>query len=267
MFVGMTGFGTAQVEDKWGVVRIDIRSWNGRGLDVSIRGPFLLTEWESLLRRELKRVGISRGTVRVDVFVQLRNVEYEVSVNEGLLSSLLRECSKFSQLSEQISVYEAVNIPGVVQYYPKDTSQITSSLLKAFHQAVKTLVDMRRKEGQEMFRVVHGLVREISDLSEKIRKRVRLLDKTGFFDKREDLSTLRKDVYEEVKRLKMNIKNFRSKMRSSGAKGRALDFIAQEILREANTFLAKIVDTELSNYALSVKLCADRIREVVQNVE
>ncbi len=267
MFSGMTGFGTVQVEEEWGTVRVEVRSWNGKGLDISIRGPFLLPEWEYVLRQEIKAFGIYRGTIRVDLFVQVRNAEYEVVVNKGLMSSLLEGLSEYPQLNEKFSIYDAVKIPGLVQYYLKDPSRITPSLLGAVRQAVKSLMDMRKKEGREIFQLVQFLVKESADLSRKIEERVHDLDKAGFFDIREETSSFRKDVHEEVKRLKMNIKIFRNKMREKGPKGKAMDFIAQEILREANTFLAKIVDAELSGYALALKLRADRIREVVQNVE
>ncbi len=268
MFCGMTGFGVGQEENQRVEVRAEIRSWNNRGLDILVKGPLLFPEWESSVRQRVKEKGIFRGSVRVDIFVHLREAEYNVVVNKGLLHSLLKEISGLPAINlDTLSFCDLMRVPGLVQFSLKDPSEVVPPILRAVDRALRALIKCRQEEGREMFLIVQQLMNEIVDLSNKMKTRLDVLDREGFFAVGEDVHTLRKDVYEEISRLKMNIKIFKQKMKQKGPKGRELDFIAQEILREANTFLAKIVDRDLSLLALSMKVKVDRIREVVQNVE
>ncbi len=266
VFVGMTGYGVGEVESPRASIRIEVRSWNSKGLDISVRGGFLLPEWEAVVREEVHRSGVQRGNIRVDVFVRPRQVDYAVIINYGLWRSLQRELTKIG-VGGTLSVADAMAVPGLISTSLKNPSQIVPDLKRALQKALRGLHVFRHKEGIRMEKVVRRLISKVEVLFSRIARRISALDKQGFFLQDQESGYKRKDVHEELKRLKMNIDMFLIEMKKTGAKGKRLDFISQEIMREANTMLAKIADARVAKYALELRMVVDRIREVVQNVE
>ncbi len=266
VFVGMTGYGVGEVESPRASIRVEVRSWNSKGLDISVRGGFLLPEWEAVVREEVHRSGVQRGSVRVDVFVRPRQMDYTVIINYGLWRSLQRELSNIG-VKGALSMADVMAVPGLVSTSVKNPSQIVPDLKKALKKALRELHSFRQKEGLRMERVVRRLISQAGGLFSRIARRISSLDRQGFFLQDQESGYKRKDVHEELKRLKMNIDMFLIEMKKTGAKGKRLDFISQEIMREANTMLAKIADAKVAKYALELRMVVDRIREVVQNVE
>ncbi len=261
--IGMTGFGVGQVSLPDFSVRVEIRSWNSKGLDISIKGNLPFSSWESIIRKDLLLSGLHRGHIRVDIYVKIRNAEYDVEFNKSFINSLL-EALKREGLEVNISISELFSIPDVLYVEMKEDKRLLKAIRSALSFAIDGWNKQRQKEGRQMEGLVRGQMKKAKSLFERLSKRVRLLDAKGSF---EDLQTKGKDVFEELKRLEMNLGLFDKVMEGSGPKGKELDFISQEILREANTFLAKVVDAKASRYALGIKVAADRIREVLQNVE
>ncbi len=265
---GMTGFGVGVVETDLLSVRVELRSWNSKGLDVSIKGPFLLVEWESALRDLLLgSKKIKRGLVRADVFVRPKKISYKVNINYGLWQAI-EHVAKDMGLNYQMGFSEFLSVPGLVSYEISQPEKALNPLKQAMRSALKSLLEQRAKEGEAMLLAILQALDLVISRYNMINKRISFLDKQGYFqESHHENGYKRKDVFEEIKRLKMNIDMFKKTLNSRGPKGKRLDFIAQELLRESNTLMAKLVDSELTLYSLELKMGVDRIREVVQNVE
>ncbi len=264
--LGMTGFGFGEISCPDFSVRTEIRSWNSKGLDVSIKGSLPFASWESIIRKDILSSGIHRGHVRVDVYMKVRNAQYTIEFNKSFINSLLKGLEK-EGLEISVSLSDLVslsNINNVLYIEMKEDKRLLRATREALSMAIERLNKQRRAEGKQMERLIKGQEKKMEALFHKLARRISFLDKKGVF---EDLPTKGKDVFEELNRLEMNMGLFKKVMLDDGPKGKELDFISQEILREANTFLAKIVDARATKYALGIKVAADRMREVLQNVE
>ena len=262
-FKGMTGFGIGEVEDKTCHVKAELRSWNSKSLDISVKGDIFLPEWESLIRKEIIDFGVKRGHIRAQFYLRIKSPKYNVSINKTLLKELILETEEIG-MNLSVSLSDLFSVPDLVSVEMQHNKRMWKLIRQALHKALVLLDKERLKEGKAMQLIILQQIAEIERAFSKIEQKVNSLDKRGFFD---EFQTKGKDIFEEVKRLKMNIDLFKKTQNSNRAKGKQLDFISQEIMREANTFLAKVIDAKLSKQALKIKVCADRIREVVQNVE
>ena len=292
MIKSMTGFGRAELEENDRRFTVEIKSVNHRYLDVNIKMPKKLNFFESSIRGLLKEY-IQRG--KVDVFITYE----DFSRNHATVSyheDVARDYMKYLDLmAEQFGLENDVRL-SVLSRYPEvftmedaevDESTLWKSLEKAIRQAAQMFVDSRIKEGETLREDLIGKLDGMLEHVEYIEKSSpELVEeyKTRIYDKvRELLSdsqiednrilmevTLFADkicVDEETVRLKSHIETTRQILQDGGAIGRKLDFMAQEMNREANTTLSKANSLDISNHAIELKTEIEKIREQIQNIE
>lgn len=290
----MTGFARADAVSGAYVVSWELRSVNAKGLDVRLRIP---PGWDALEAPVRARTAASvvRGTLHATLNVRREGVAPTVRVNEPVLGAVL---SAMRDVAHRVhasppSLDGILALQGVIEIIDQDESEderraAEVAVLDAYGRALAELVQMRRHEGEALVAVLAARLDEIAALTaraeaapgrqpEAIRARLveqiaSLLQSSERFDpdrlhQEAILLAAKADVREELDRLAAHAGQARKLMQSGQAVGRKLDFIAQELNREANTICAKSNDVELTNIGLELKSVVEQFREQVQNLE
>lgn len=290
----MTGF--ARVEGQWEGYRWtwEIKSVNGRNLDVRCRTPTGLDGLEQMVRKSLK-AAIARGSVNVNLQLSRDRDMATFRINQDMLDSLVEVATETAMKNHlpQPSLDALMAIRDVVEYVEaeEDEDMVKArdhALTLSFDTAVEAFKAARQTEGAAMQAVLAGLVEEIEqlvgqadslaqDMPELIK--TRYMEKvTALLDDTADIAPERiaqevvllatkADVKEEIDRLYAHIAAAKKYLVTEGQIGRKLDFLTQEFNREANTLCSKASDIRLTNIGLSLKTAIDQFREQVQNIE
>lgn len=292
MIKSMTGFGRCELTEGNRKFTVEMKSVNHRYLDVNIKMPKKLNYFESSIRNELKNY-IQRG--KVDIFITYEDfsenvgcVKYNKEVAKEYLT-YLRQMAEDFKLDDDIRVSALSRYPEVftLEEQEEDTDEIWKELSRALKKAAEDFVETRIKEGENLKNDLSGKLSDIlshvefiTELSPKI-----IADyKQKLYDKVQDLlqnaqvdeSRLLMEVTifadkvcvdEELVRLKSHIEATKAALLEGGSVGRKLDFIAQEMNREANTILSKTNDIEVSARAIDLKTEIEKVREQIQNIE
>lgn len=288
----MTGFGRNEVSEEKRKITVEIKSVNHRYLDVNIKMPKKLSFFEAAIRTELKKY-MQRG--KVDVFIAYEDftesnvcVKYNKELAAEYMSYLEKMAEDFG-LDNDIRVSALSRYPEVLTMEEQsvDEEEIWKALCGAVQGAAEKFVETRLKEGEalktDLIAKLDGMLDHLSFIEErspqlveeykdKLRERVReLLEDTQIEESRLLLEvTLFADkicVDEELVRLRNHIETTRQTLVDGGGIGRKLDFIAQEMNREANTILSKTNNMEISNRAIELKTEIEKVREQIQNIE
>lgn len=292
MIKSMTGFGRCEVAENNRKFTVEMKSVNHRYLDVNIKMPKKLNFFESAIRAELKNY-ISRG--KVDIFISFEdfsentaNVRYNKEL-AGEYLGYLRQMAQDFGLDDDIRVSTLSKYPEVftMEEQNVDEEELWKELQKAVQGAAEMFVQTRIAEGNQLCKDLIGkldgmlsLVDFIADRSPKIvaEYRQKLEDKVRdlLADNTVDEARLLTEVTifadkacvdEELVRLRSHIETTKKTLIEGGSIGRKLDFIAQEMNREANTTLSKSNDLEISNCAIELKTEIEKVREQIQNIE
>ncbi len=290
----MTGFGRGSVTGDDFTVAVDLKTVNNRFLDVHLRVGAELSSVEVLLRRRISE-RLSRGRVDVNItFDRTAEVSYEL--NHKLLAGFIQAMRAMQQefgLSGEPDINVLARLPGAMQ---AARDGISEEMMKGVESAVEEALDeleaMREREGAALAAEMHGRLDEIErhvPLIEavageqviayraRVQKRIsELLARDGLEVVELDQGRLsqevayladRSDITEEITRLRSHIVQFRSSVDGEGETGKRLDFLLQELNREANTVLSKSTDLVIKESALAIKAAVEKLREQVQNVE
>lgn len=291
MIKSMTGFGQGSAEGDDFRVRVDIRSVNNRALDVHTRLPQELLSLEVSLKKQVQ-ASVKRGRVDVTVSVeQLKPATFEI--NRPLVSGYLSALSELKRefgLEGDPSLELIAKLPGALQV-SQDSGALDEKLvagtISAVSQALVSLTDMRVIEGQElaaeltsrldnieqqMPTIENEVARLPAVYRDKLMKRLQEVLAGGQVDEARIAQEAvmladRSDISEEIARLKSHIAQLRELLHSSDEAGKRLDFILQEMNREANTILSKSNDLPISDAAIVIKTEVEKLREQGQNVE
>ena len=292
MVKSMTGFGRCEVSSEDYKISVEMKSVNHRYLDLSIKMPKKFNVFEADIRNLLKN-GIQRG--KVDLYITCENFSdkaVRLNYNEVLAEEYM---DIFAKMSEQFSIENDVKVSALSRYPEVITSEQSEEdeetlwqlLKEALTGALEKFVEQRIKEGEHLRADLTGKLdamvswvgeiearspQIIAEYRTKIEDKVReLLDGSGIDENRIAAEvTLFADkicVDEETVRLRSHIKTMQEALSRGGAVGRKLDFIAQEMNREANTILSKANDIEISGTAINLKTEIEKIREQIQNIE
>ncbi len=294
MISSMTGFGEASAEVDGIVYTVEIRTVNNRYFKPHLRLPDIVAYLEADIER-LHRERIHRGAVNYSL--RMKNVSGRAlfEVDDNALSVYLQKLSAVvgeSKVVCRVDLAGMLALPGIVQPASPDSEQsekMKQAIVRLTGQAIDRLKEMRAEEGKALADDMIGnceviekklrLIRDragvvIEDYHNKLKKRVSQLLSHGKL--KIDEETLarevaifadRCDISEEITRLNSHLEQFSKCCRSDGHAGRRLDFISQEMLREANTIASKASDAQISQSVIDVKCAIDRIKEQVQNVE
>lgn len=292
MIKSMTGFGRCEISEADRKISVEMKSVNHRYLDVNIKMPKKLNFFESSIRSLLKEY-IQRG--KVDIFITYEDmtennvcVRYNKDIAKEYLGYLKQMAEEFS-LDNDIRVSTLSHYPEVFSMEEQtiDEEGIWKTLEKALRGAAEGFVQTRITEGEhlrddligkldgmlEMVEFISGRSPQIvAEYKQKLTEKVReLLEDTKVDESRILMEvTLFADkvcVDEEIVRLKSHIETTKQTLLEGGGIGRKLDFIAQEMNREANTILSKASDLEVSNCAIGLKTEIEKVREQIQNIE
>lgn len=294
MINSMTGYGDAQGQLNRVTYIVEIRTVNNRYFKVNMKLPetvgFLEEPIEKLLRKNL-----SRGTV--DYVLRLKNASEDVpfDINETALKSVIERLNRIASsanLKSQIDIGSLLSLPGVLE--PASPSeelaeQVKEKVLEITQEAVDKLKKMRAAEGsaleadlrkhcsaikQDLRQICARSEAVLPRYSEKLKKRVNeLLAEAKLKLDEETLArevaifAERSDISEEATRLDSHLQQLLQGCQTEDQAGRRLDFISQEMLREANTITSKASDAEIARYVVDIKCRIDRIKEQVQNIE
>ena len=292
MIKSMTGFGRAEASDSDRKITIEMKSVNHRYFEPAMKMPKKLNIYEAGIRTILKKY-INRG--KVDIFVTYEDYsesKFCLKYNEELANEYM---SIFNYMAEQFDIPNDITVSSL-SHYPEvitmeeqsgDDDAVWHLLEKAVENACVQFVESRITEGEklkadllEKLDYMTGLVDEIENRSPGIIEeyRQRLEDKVAelLCDTPVDENRIATEVTiyadkicvdEETVRLRSHIESTRATLIEGGSVGRKLDFIAQEMNREANTILSKANDLEVTDCAITLKTEIEKVREQIQNIE
>jgi len=293
MTISMTGFGRAVTsEESRYNFTIEIKSVNHRYLDLNIKMPRNLLSLENKIRETVKEK-ISRG--KLDVFITQNTYEkddLEVSFNKILGDSyfnVLKEIGNRYEINDDISVSLIAKFPDVVTLEKKDVEleEVWNSLKIPLNEAIDVLIKMRTDEGTKLTEdiilkcnIIEELVNGIKERSplvveeykNKLNNRLKELIENSTIDEGRMYAEIaifadKASIDEEIVRLNSHIIQLKENLNKQESVGRKLDFIVQEMNREANTISSKANDLEIVNLAINIKNYIEKIREQVQNIE
>lgn len=292
MIKSMTGFGRCEVSEGDRKITVEMKSVNHRYLDVSMKMPKKLNFFDSSIRAILKKY-IQRG--KVDVYISYEDLSegnaslaYHPGIAAQYVEYFRRMEEQFGLKNDmQVSVLARCPEVLVMEEQQEDEKEIWHLLEQAVHGACEKFVEARVHEGEalkddlmqkldEILETV-AFVEErfpqiLSEYREKLKAKVREL----FADAQIDENRLATEVTifadkicvdEEIVRLRSHVEAVKAALETGGSIGRKLDFIAQEMNREANTTLSKANDLEVSNRAIDLKTAIEKVREQIQNIE
>lgn len=292
MIKSMTGFGRCEYADEKHKFTVELKSVNHRYLDLNIRMPKKLNFFENAIRSILKEY-MERG--KVDVYISCEDYaedNYVLKYNASLAAEYikyLRQMEETFGLDNDLKVSSLSRYPEVLMMEEQaiDEKELWEGLEKAVRGACEQFVDSRNREGErlktDLLGKLEGMLTYVDFIEERypqilVEYRSRLEEKV-----RELLSERQLDegriatevtiyadkicVDEETVRLRSHIQAVRDTLLSGGGIGRKLDFIAQEMNREANTILSKSDSLEISNVGINLKTDIEKVREQIQNIE
>jgi uncharacterized protein (TIGR00255 family) len=271
----MTGFGSSEIETSLiGKISVELRSTNHKFLEIIMHLPEGSLSLEERVKKSIE-AKLKRGRVTCAINVSGRRAG-DVFVNKNLLKSYITNINSVKKefnLSGGLSLDALIHLPGVLSLEEKKLSAETiwPKLKVALSEAVSNLAKTRIKEGKALQGYLKGQANEVADGISKIKSilKVSLKARLKMFSSDEERAAFLRDTdtTEEIDRLSFHIRNFKSKINLRGPVGKELDFIAQEMQREANTLAAKTFDVSVSSQVLKIKSQIEKIREQVQNVE
>lgn len=293
MLRSMTGFGKGAAENRYGRIKIEIKSLNYKYFEVVSRLPANLTIFEDKIREALQKK-IARG--RLNLFLSYdkkADKKDEVYIDKAAgkqYYNLISELKKSLGLGGEVGIEQIISLPGVVAYRPQedDSKGLWPVINKALAIAADDLIRSKNREGRMLRKGIRQIIGSIELSLNKVKLRVPLVVKDykkrllknvkeltgakrifnpGRIEEEAAIFARNCDITEEVHRVSSHISGFKKVLSNHGEVGRRLDFIAQEMHREANTIGAKANDFAISKEVIKIKSLVEKIREQVQNVE
>ncbi|MCW8877299.1 MAG: YicC family protein [Kangiellaceae bacterium] len=288
MIRSMTAFSRFAVEKDWGNATWEIRSVNSRFLETNFRLPEAFRYLEFKFR-EVARKKLNRGKLDCSLRLDTSSAaEGGLSLNQDMARTLLESHQALQEMAgikQDIELTRVLSWPGVTQTSEVDAEQMEKDLVSGFEQALSQLISMREREGQSLAEIINqrlqgmteqvGLVREempaiIQWQREKLLNRFEEV-KLEFEEQRVEqemvLLAQKVDVDEELDRLDTHINEVTRLVKKGGSIGRRLDFLMQELNREANTLGSKSINAKTTAASVELKVLIEQMREQIQNIE
>lgn len=291
MAYSMTGIGRASGDLREPVLKFDveIRSYNHRFLDISIKLPNCLAPCETEIRRDVQ-TRLTRGHIVVVIQQDREIIPTKIEVDKNLLEAYLKlseELRSDYRISGDININTMLSIPGLIKFsQPQIESEgIYKDFKPILDQAMNDLMEMKKMEGKN---IVKEISKSIEIIEECVHKIENVIPERNTYYKEHLLSLVkgtlkefseerlyqelfymaeRADVTEECKRLSSHLMIFKDSLKTEDHPGRRLNFLLQEMQREANTLSVKANYLEISKTAVQIKEEVEKIREQVQNLE
>lgn len=285
----MTAFAKQDMHESWGSASWELRSVNNRFVDMGFKVPDSMRELEMKCRTLIKKY-CARGKVDCHLRLQVNDAELvKLKLNHSMMGELKQI---LAEMSDELGSTSAINpasllrFPGLIGSEEGDTSEFKETILQNFEQALKKLLTMREREGEKLSAIILEKLKlmtaEIVSIKPKLAEivtlheaklRERLLEARVEIDEprltQEMVYLAQKfDVTEEIERLEIHVCEIDNILNSDeNVVGRRLDFLTQELHREANTLSAKSIHDATTQASVKLKVLIEQIREQIQNIE
>ena len=288
MIRSMTAFARQDTQEDWGTLTCEIRTVNHRYLEPSFRLPEALREMENSFREQLRKQ-LRRG--KVDVAIRLQANESATQgfeIDEDVANAVNEAANHINRMLDNpahISALDILRWPGVLASTEQDFGPARKAAGELFERTVSELVTVREREGERLRPLFEDRLTTMGERVTEVRERMPELIraqeehlKNRFEQAKVELDPDRvaqemvmlaqkSDVAEELDRLEAHITEVSDTLKSDDAIGRRLDFLMQELNREANTLSSKSIDARVTRAAVDLKVLIEQMREQVQNLE
>tara|TARA_B100001250_G_scaffold61244_1_gene47867 strand:- start:634 stop:1494 length:861 start_codon:yes stop_codon:yes gene_type:complete len=286
MLYSMTAFARSESNTKNLHMIWEVKSVNHRFLESYFRVPEGLRAIETKIR-DVTRKKIKRG--KIDGFLKLEHqadqsaIKLNHHVLEQLLVSIENVKAKFG--TADVSAIEILRWPGLIEDQISQDKELENLAIDLYEEALDKLIEFREREGQQLETIIRLKLDEIDSIVSNIKsdtKNIQLMQKDKLLTRLSELETKvdperleqeialilqKSDITEELDRLSIHVSEGRKIIENTGAHGRRLDFLSQELNRESNTLGAKATTPKLTQQAIDLKVSVEQIREQVQNIE
>jgi uncharacterized protein (TIGR00255 family) len=296
LLLSMTGFGEAHCQHDGLAVAVEIRTINNRFFKLAVRTTEGYASLDALVESVVRRT-IHRGTVQVNIRVDRRRSPESYQINVDVLDRYRRQLKEFTAAWNCPQVGEPplaalLALPGVVDDASSQCADVAADwpvIEGTLQTAIENLDRMRHEEGSAMAAELDANCRQSAAYLDAIQRRAPLVVedyRNRLFDRlKRTLAELgvqlepgdvireiglfadRSDISEEIVRLRSHLDQFQDTMKLSASAGRKLDFLTQEMFREANTIGSKANDLEITRQVIEIKTAVERVREMIQNIE
>ncbi|MEW6176860.1 MAG: YicC/YloC family endoribonuclease [Pseudomonadota bacterium] len=287
MVHSMTAFARSEQAGTHGTLSWEIRSVNHRYLEPHLRLPEAFRDLEGQVRDALRK-GVSRGKVECTLRFAEESQRSSLQVDQERASQLIAAAESVAALIRQPAAIDPLQVlgwPGVLVADAADPQALNQSALELFHKALAQLKEGRRREGTELAKLLEerldSILAEVATLREQVpqmlaAQRQKILERFNEMAAELDPQRLeqemvllaqKSDVAEELDRLTTHVGEVQRVLKAGGAAGRRLDFLMQELNREANTLGSKAFDPRSTQAAVNLKVLIEQMREQVQNIE
>ena len=288
MLHSMTGFARDSAETEIGTLSWEIRAVNHRYLDVQFKLPEDLRPQEQAFRQQVSAV-VGRGKVECALFFRrAHNPDAEMPLDMqlvGLIGKRLREVASKLPATDGIDPVDILRWPGVIQQPVIDAEPLFEAASGLLDRTLAALNTMRHSEGERISEMLTTRCDDIASIAQAVRARMPAVLDAARAKQRERIAKLdveadparlevelalqatRIDIDEEIDRLESHLVEIRTALADDKPVGRRLDFLMQELNREANTLGSKSADTETTKAAVDLKVLIEQMREQIQNVE
>ena len=294
----MTGYAAAQAPTAAGTLTVDLRSVNSRFLDLTLRIPEELKFLEPAIREAISG-RVKRGKLECRMSLAAAGAVSEAKLNEQAVRALAQAQDAVKQCfpqARELSVAEVLVYPGVMESAAPDTDALSGEVLGCLSRSLDVFCAPREREGAALAALMLDYCKTIEDIAREVETRVpeivasvkskleerlsealsRSLSENSSLSAEEvneriraelTLYALRIDVAEEINRLLTHVREVRRVLDAGGPVGRRLDFLMQELNREANTLGSKATAIEMTNASVDLKTTIEKMREQIQNLE
>jgi len=290
----MTGFAATSGSSDFAAWNIELRSLNGKGLDLQIKSPPSLDKLDTQIRNALKQ-NLTRGKVSLSIVLKREKSNSSLRLNEPLFSDLLTAANRASEIADLplTSISPLLSHKNIFEEINDDISEedqhnLFEGILGSLNEAIRGLISARIKEGANLNKVIIERLDKIEQLTgaakdcterksdaiaARLKSNIQALLKESSELSAERLHqeavliAIKSDIAEEIDRLNAHISQARALIASSEPIGRQFDILCQEFNREANTICSKSTAQSLTYIGLEMKTLIDQLREQVQNIE
>ncbi|MCH9798640.1 MAG: YicC family protein [Betaproteobacteria bacterium] len=287
MIISMTGYASHERNTKNGVLQVELRSVNQRYLELQLKLEDTFRAQEPQVRELLKQK-LGRGKVECRINLAQANTAETIELNHSVLQNIaasVKAASDYFPATQAVNVLDVLRMPGVMVVPVFDAEALTQDVMTALDVALETLISARAREGEKLKAMILARLAEIESLIFTVKPMLptmvkahqdKLLAKLQEAQLSHDeerirqeivLYTQRIDVDEELSRLDSHVHEVKRLLTAGGMVGKQLDFLMQEMNREANTLGSKSVAIETTQIAMQLKVLIEQMREQIQNIE
>lgn len=291
MIKSMTGFSKVELSENGINVAIEIKSLNGKYLEINCRMPRNLQHKENEIR-DIVRKNVLRGSLNVNITIETDEISKSFNINTEAAKHIYTE---LGNLRKELKIKEVLKLEQVLAFSDfimnneeaEDENKQLQLIKKALNNCLKNLDSMKRKEGQNLLKDLNNRIKNISNNINKVeqlgiqrvpQERERLKQRLAHFFENDEYDEQRiqiemvlmadkLDISEEIVRLNSHFKFYNDIIKNDEAPGRKINFLLQEINREVNTIGSKANDATISQIIVNIKEELEKIREQIQNIE